>query len=446
MPVKSKARSQKSRPGIMDKLKSRKAHVVIIGQGYVGLPLAREVGEAGLKVTGFEIRKDLIKSLNAGVSHIPDVPSKALAALVKKGLYHATSDSSVMADADVVCICVPTPLSKTKDPDVSFILSSVETLAKHLHPQMLVVLESTTYPGTTEELIKPELEASGLKAGKDFYLAFSPERVDPGNPVYGTRNTPRIVGGHTPACMDVARAFYEQFIDSVVAVSSTQCAEMVKLLENTFRSVNIGLVNEVALMCDRLKIDVWEVIDAAATKPFGFMRFYPGPGLGGHCIPVDPHYLSWKLRSLNYYARFIELAGDINTHMPEYVVERIGRALNARQKAVSGTRVLVLGVAFKRDIDDIRESPSLDVLRLLERDGAQVKYHDPYVPQVSLDGMKLKSVPLTKAELGRSDIVVILTDHTNVDYNQVVADAKLVFDARNATGKVRNGRNKIIKL
>ena len=446
MPVKSKPRSGKSLPGILEKLRTRRAHVVIIGQGYVGLPLAREVGEAGMKVTGYEIKKSIVKALSAGVSHIPDVPSSAIAALVKKGLYHCTSDSAVMANADVVCICVPTPLSKTKDPDVSFILSSVETLAKHLHPQMLVVLESTTYPGTTEELIKPSLEQGGLKVGKDFYLAFSPERVDPGNPVYGTKNTPRIVGGSTPACIEVARAFYEQFIDSVVPVSSTQCAEMVKLLENTFRSVNIGLVNEVALMCDRLKIDVWEVIDAAATKPFGFMRFYPGPGLGGHCIPVDPHYLSWKLRSLNYYARFIELAGDINTHMPEYVLDRIARALNERQKAVSGTRVLVLGVAFKRDIDDIRESPSLDVLRLLERDGAHVKYHDPYVPQVSLDGTQLKSVPLTKAELGRADLVVILTDHTCVDYNQVVAHSNLIFDARNATGKVRSGRHKIIKL
>jgi UDP-N-acetyl-D-glucosamine dehydrogenase len=446
MPVKSKPRSGKSRPGILEKLRTRRAHVVIIGQGYVGLPLAREVGEAGMKVTGYEIKKSIVKSLSAGISHIPDVPSSAIAALVKKGLYHCTSDSAVMANADVVCICVPTPLSKTKDPDVSFILSSVETLAKHLHPQMLVVLESTTYPGTTEELIKPSLEQGGLKVGKDFYLAFSPERVDPGNPVYGTKNTPRIVGGTTPACIEVARAFYEQFIDSVVPVSSTQCAEMVKLLENTFRSVNIGLVNEVALMCDRLKIDVWEVIDAAATKPFGFMRFYPGPGLGGHCIPVDPHYLSWKLRSLNYYARFIELAGDINTHMPEYVLDRIARALNERQKAVSGTKVLVLGVAFKRDIDDIRESPSLDVLRLLERDGAHVKYHDPYVPQVSLDGTQLKSVPLTKTELGRADLVVILTDHTCVDYNQVVAHSNLIFDARNATGKVPSGRHKIIKL
>lgn len=446
MPAKSKPRTGKSGPGVLEKIRTRRAHIVIIGQGYVGLPLAREVADSGMKVTGYEIRKDVVKSLNAGVSHIADVSSAHLAQLVKKGLYRATTDSAVMAEADCVCICVPTPLSKTKDPDVSFILNSVETLAPHLHPQMLVVLESTTYPGTTEELIRPSLEAGGLRVGKDFFLAFSPERVDPGNPVYGTKNTPRIVGGATPACMEVARAFYEQFIDKVVPVSSTQCAEMVKLLENTFRSVNIGLVNEVALMCDRLKIDVWEVIDAAATKPFGFMRFYPGPGLGGHCIPVDPHYLSWKLRSLNYYARFIELAGDINTHMPEYVVDRIARVLNEHQRAISGSRILVLGVAFKRDIDDVRESPSVDVLRLLARDGAQVKYHDPYVPKVSLDDTQLESVPLSKSQLAEADIVVILTDHTQVDYHEVVAQAKLVFDARNATGKVKSGRERIVKL
>jgi UDP-N-acetyl-D-glucosamine dehydrogenase len=446
MPAQAKPRSGKAVPGVLEKIRARKAHVVIIGQGYVGLPLAREVGESGMKVTGYEIRKDIVKALNAGVSHIADVPSSAVADLVKKGRYQATTDSAVMAEADCVCICVPTPLSKTKDPDVSFILNSVETLARHMHPQMLIVLESTTYPGTTEELIRPSLEQGGLKVGKDFYLAFSPERVDPGNPVYGTKNTPRIVGGATPACIEVAKAFYEQFIDSVVPVSSTQCAEMVKLLENTFRSVNIGLVNEVALMCDRLKIDVWEVIDAAATKPFGFMRFYPGPGLGGHCIPVDPHYLSWKLRSLNYYARFIELAGDINTHMPEYVVDRIARVLNLHQRATSGSRILVLGVAFKRDIDDIRESPSLDVLRLLERDGAHLSYHDPYVPRVTLDGTQLESVPLTKTELASADMVVILTDHSNVDYQQVVTHSKLVFDARNATGKVKGGKNKVVKL
>jgi UDP-N-acetyl-D-glucosamine dehydrogenase len=431
---------------VLEKIRTHSAHVVVIGQGYVGLPLAQEVAEAGMNVTGFEIRDSLVKELNRGHSHIADVPSSTLAAMIKKGHYKATTDPGIMASADCVCICVPTPLSKTKDPDVSFILNSVETLAKNLRPEMLIVLESTTYPGTTEELIRPSLEAGGLKAGKDFYLAYSPERVDPGNPVYGTKNTPRIVGGATPKCIEVAKAFYEQFIDSVVTVSSTQCAEMVKLLENTFRSVNIGLVNEVALMCDRLKIDVWEVINAAATKPFGFMRFYPGPGLGGHCIPIDPHYLSWKLRSLNYSARFIELAGDINTHMPEYVVERIGRALNERKKAINGSRILVLGVAFKRDIDDVRESPSVDVINLLDHDGAVVSYHDPYVSVLEVDGGIKKSVKLTDAALRRADMVVILTDHSAVDYHHVVEQASLVFDSRNATAKVRTGRRKIVKL
>jgi len=447
MATRNKAAARKKPAlSLIEKIAVKKARVVVIGQGYVGLPLAREVCEAGLSVTGFDINAAVVKKLNAGKSHISDVPTPVLARMLKSGRYHATTDPSVMADADCICICVPTPLSKTKDPDVSFILSAVETVVRYLHPQMLVVLESTTYPGTTEELIRPSLEAGGLKTGKDFYLAFSPERVDPGNPVYGTKNTPRIVGGSTPACLKVAKAFYEQFIDHVVPVSSTQSAEMVKLLENTFRSVNIGLVNEVALMCDRLKIDVWEIIDAAASKPFGFMRFYPGPGLGGHCIPIDPHYLSWKLRSLNYYARFIELAGDINTHMPEWVVERIARALNARKKAIRGSRILVLGVAYKRDIDDVRESPSLDVINLLEREGAKVSYHDPHVASVMLDGGIKQSVKLTEAALHRSNCTVILTDHSTFDYEWIVKQSDLVFDTRNATARVRTNRQKIVKL
>jgi len=447
MATRNKAAARKKPAlSLFEKIAGKKARVVVIGQGYVGLPLAREVCEAGLSVTGFDINAAVVKKLNAGKSHISDVPTPVLARMLKSGRYHATTDPSVMADADCICICVPTPLSKTKDPDVSFILSAVETVVRYLHPQMLVVLESTTYPGTTEELIRPSLEAGGLKTGKDFYLAFSPERVDPGNPVYGTKNTPRIVGGSTPACLKVAKAFYEQFIDHVVPVSSTQSAEMVKLLENTFRSVNIGLVNEVALMCDRLKIDVWEIIDAAASKPFGFMRFYPGPGLGGHCIPIDPHYLSWKLRSLNYYARFIELAGDINTHMPEWVVERIARALNARKKAIRGSRILVLGVAYKRDIDDVRESPSLDVINLLEREGAKVSYHDPHVASVMLDGGIKQSVKLTEAALHRSNCTVILTDHSTFDYEWIVKQSDLVFDTRNATARVRTNRQKIVKL
>lgn len=441
-----KTTSRKPAKGLVEKLQDKTARVVVIGQGYVGLPLAREVAEAGLNVTGFDINADVVARLNQGKSHIADVPTPVLKKIIKSGHYRATTDPSIMADADCICICVPTPLSKTKDPDVSFILNAVETVVTYLHPQMLVILESTTYPGTTEELIRPSLEAGGLRAGKDFYLAFSPERVDPGNPVYGTKNTPRIVGGSTPECLKVARAFYEQFIDNVVCVSTTQSAEMVKLLENTFRSVNIGLVNEVALMCDRLKIDVWEIIDAAATKPFGFMRFYPGPGLGGHCIPIDPHYLSWKLRSLNYYARFIELAGDINTHMPEWVVDRIARALNHHKKAIRGSKVLVLGVAYKRDIDDVRESPSLDVINLLEREGAKVSYHDPHVASVMLDGGLKKTVKLTEAALKNADCTVILTDHTSYDYNWIVKHSQLVFDTRNATAKVKSNRTRIEKL
>lgn len=447
MATKTKTVKQPARTGgLIDKIESRTANVLIIGQGYVGLPLAKEVAEAGMNVTGYDIKPDVVANLNQGRSHIADVPDEALQKIIKEQRYRATSDPSVLADADCVCICVPTPLSKTKDPDVSFILSAVETVVRYLHPQMLVVLESTTYPGTTEELIRPSLEAKGLKAGKDFYLAFSPERVDPGNPTYGTKNTPRIVGGSTPECLRVARAFYEQFIDAVVPVSSTQSAEMVKLLENTYRSVNIGLVNEVALMCDRLKIDVWEIIDAAASKPFGFMRFYPGPGLGGHCIPIDPHYLSWKLRSLNYYARFIELAGDINTHMPEWVMERIARALNEQKKSIRGSKIIVLGVAYKRDIDDVRESPSLDVINLLERGGATVTYNDPHVRSIALDGGVMKSTELSEAVMKQADCTVVLTDHTSYDYEWIVKHSPLVFDTRNATAKVESGREKIVKL
>lgn len=431
---------------VVEKIRNGAAHVVVIGQGYVGLPLAHELARSGMKVTGFDISEGLVKKLNRGISHIPDIPSRDVAAMLKSGRYRASADPKIMATADCVCICVPTPLSKTKDPDVSYILSAVEMVARHLHPQMLIILESTTYPGTTEELIRPSLEEKGLKAGKDFFLAYSPERVDPGNPVYGTKNTPRIVGGSTAACSEVAQVFYEQFIDEVVIVTSTQAAEMVKLLENTFRSVNIGLVNEVALMCDRLKIDVWEIIDAAATKPFGFMRFYPGPGLGGHCIPIDPHYLSWKLRSLNYFARFIELAGDINSHMPEYVVERLSRALNDRKKTIRASNILVLGVAFKRDINDVRESPSIDVIELLDRGGAKLSFHDPYVNKISLDRGVMSGVKLTDAVLKKADCTIILTDHTEIDYARVVRLSKLVFDTRNATGKVKTGRKKIVKL
>ncbi len=429
------------------KLQNRTATVAIIGLGYVGLPLAVEVAQAGLNVIGFEISEKKVANVNSGHSDIDDIGDGVLAPLVKSGKIKATLDPRALEAADCVAICVPTPLSKTKDPDVSFIVAAVETVLPHLHKDMLVVLESTTYPGTTEELIRPKLESGGLKAGIDFYLAFSPERVDPGNPKYGTRNTPRIVGGTTAQCTRIAKAFYSIFLDSVVTVSSTQAAETVKLLENTFRSVNIGLVNEVAQMCDRLNLDVWEIIDAAATKPFGFMPFYPGPGLGGHCIPIDPHYWSWKLKSLNYYARFIELAGDINSHMPEYVVDRIARALNEEGKALRGSNIIVLGVAYKRDISDVRESPSLDVIRLLHVSGAKVTYADPHVPSLKMeDGSLMHAITPTDELLVKSDCVAILTDHSAFDYSNICAKSHLVFDSRNATKNVPRGVGRVRKL
>jgi len=428
------------------KIKNRTAVVGVIGMGYVGLPLAVELGREGFEVIGIDINPDRVNRINSGRSDIDDVTDEDLKPLVKRGRIKATTDFSLLKKVDCVTICVPTPLSKTKDPDVSYILAAVKEVQKFLHPGQLVILESTTYPGTTEELILPILAQTGLKVGKDFFLAFSPERVDPGNKKYTTKNTPRVVGGITPLCTRIAKLFYEQTITQAVPVSSTKSAEMVKLLENTFRSVNIALVNEVALMCDKLKIDVWEIIDAANTKPFGFMPFYPGPGLGGHCIPIDPHYLSWKLKSLNYYARFIELAGDINSHMPEYVVERICRALNEREKSLKGSRILVLGVAYKRDIKDVRESPALDVIKLLQNAGAEVKYNDPHVPSIRLDDSEMKSVKVTRKLLQRSDCVAIVTDHSAYDYDFIVRNAPLVMDTRNATKNVKHNREKIVKL
>ncbi len=432
---------------LKNRIIEKRAHVVVVGLGYVGLPLAAGFAREGFRVTGLDVSEEKITLVNRGESDIADVPSDELRPLVETELLRATTDPAIIQDADCVSICVPTPLSKTKDPDVSYILEAVESIKKHLHPGMLVVLESTTYPGTTEELIRPKLEETGLKVGQDFYLAFSPERVDPGNPVYKTKNTPRIVGGTTPECSEIARVFYEQFIDKVVTVSSTKAAEMVKLLENTFRSVNIGLVNEVALMCDRLGLNVWEIIDAAATKPFGFMRFYPGPGLGGHCIPIDPHYLSWKLKSLNYYARFIELAGDINSRMPEYVVELISRSLNKHaQKAIAGAKVFALGVAYKRDISDTRESPALDVIQLLLQRGAEVEYADPFVPEIHTDNGNLTQVDITPERLQACDCAVILTDHSSFDYYQICSQASLVVDTRNATRGITNASATIITL
>ena len=431
---------------LIDRIKDKSATIGVIGLGYVGLPLAVEFAKAGFHVTGFDILADKVKMINAGKSYIDDISDDHLTSVVKSGYLRATTDDAPLANMDCVSICVPTPLSKTKDPDISFILASLDWVRKHLHRDMLIVLESTTYPGTTVEVIQPKLEESGLKVGRDFYLAFSPERVDPGNPVYTTMNTPRVVGGTTKKCTEVAKLYYEQVIPNIYPVSSTQAAEMVKLLENTFRSVNIGLVNEMAVMCDRLGLDVWEIIDAAATKPFGFMRFYPGPGLGGHCIPIDPHYLSWKLKSLNYYARFIELAGDINSHMPEWVVDRITSLMNKQGKAVKGAKVVVLGIAYKRDIQDVRESPALDVIRLLENLGAKLKYHDPYVPQIKWHDGLLKSTKLTATLLSDADLVVIVTDHTCFDYQWIVDNARLVFDTRNATSKVTKNRSKIACL
>lgn len=428
---------------LLEKIKNRKAKVGIIGLGYVGLPLAVEYAEEGFSVIGLDILKEKVAMVNAAKSYIDDIPDSRLTALVKSGKLLATTDPAQIKKMDTVSICVPTPLSKTKDPDISYILSAVKWIKKYLKKEMLIILESTTYPGTTEDMILPLLESSGLKVGRDFYLAFSPERIDPGNPVFATKNTPRVVGGITPRCTKAAKLFYEQVIENVVPMSSTKAAEMVKLLENTFRAVNIGLVNEVALMCDRLKINVWEIIDAAASKPFGFMPFYPGPGLGGHCIPIDPHYLSWKLKSLNYYARFIELAGDINSRMPEYVVERIRRALNNKTKAIKKSKILVLGVSYKKDIMDTRESPALDVIKLLHEGGARIYFNDPQVLEIKLNNLKLKSSRLTKAILKSADLVVILTDHSDYDYKKIVENARLIFDTRNATRDVVTNRKKI---
>lgn len=435
---------------LLEKIRDHTAVVGIIGQGYVGLPLAAEFAAKGFMTYGIDSNPNKVRLVNAGQSDIDDVKNDDLAPLVKSKKLKATTDYAILKKCDCISICVPTPLSKTKDPDVSYIIRAVEGLKPYLYRPhsegVLVVLVSTTYPGTTEELILPLLTNHRFKVGRDFFLAFSPERVDPGNPVYTTKNTPRIVGGITKHCAEVARAFYSTIIEQVQVVSSTRAAEMVKLLENTFRSVNIGLVNEVALMCDRLKIDVWEIIEAAATKPFGFMPFYPGPGLGGHCIPIDPHYLSWKLKSLNYYARFIELAGDINSHMPEYVVERISRVLNEHKKSLKGAKIVVLGIAYKRDIKDIRESPALDVIRLLEERGASVIYNDPYVPEIKWEDGHRQSAPLNPTLLKSATCVAILTDHKVYDYNWVVKNSRLVMDTRNATREVTSGRIKIVKL
>jgi UDP-N-acetyl-D-glucosamine dehydrogenase len=431
---------------LLQKIEKRSARIGVIGMGYVGLPLAVEFARAGFQVVGYDVSERVVTLINDGKSHIADVPASAVAALVKNGLIEATTDDTRLGEVDAISIAVPTPLAKTRDPDMSYVLSAVETVARNAHAGQVIVLESTTYPGTTRELLPPKLEERGLVVGKDVFVAFSPERVDPGNERWNTKNTPKVVGGITPACTDVATALYAACVDRVVPVTSPEAAELTKLLENTFRSVNIGLVNEMAIVCDKLKVNVWEVIEAAATKPFGFMKFTPGPGIGGHCIPLDPHYLAWKMRTLNYKTRFIDLASEINSDMPRYVVAKVADALNDERKAVNGSRVLVLGIAYKKDIDDMRESPALDVMRLLEELGAEVVYHDPYVPSFQENGVRHEGVALTDKELDRADAVVIVTDHASVDYQRVVNRASVVVDTRNATGRVIPGRARIVAL
>jgi len=415
---------------LLAKTKDRSALCGVVGLGYVGLPLVMEFVRAGYSVIGFDVSQKVVDLLNGGRSHIKDVPASAVAEAVRSGKFVATTDLTRLREPDAISICVPTPLSKTKDPDVSYVLAATEAAKQALRRGQLVILESTTYPGTTRELMLPALEATGLKVGEDFFLAFSPERVDPGNAKWNTHNTPKVVGGITPACLQVATALYQPAIEKLVPVSSTEAAELVKILENTFRSVNIGLVNEMAIVCDKLGVDVWEVIEAAATKPFGFMKFTPGPGVGGHCIPLDPHYLAWKMRTLNYKTRFIELAGELNAAMPEYWIGKLADRLNDAGKSVRGSTVLVLGVAYKKDIDDIRESPALDVIRLLHQRGATVCYHDPFVSKVKEDGLELASVPLNAATLEKVDCVIVVTDHSNVDYGLVAKHARAVVDTR----------------
>ncbi|HEV2985118.1 MAG TPA: nucleotide sugar dehydrogenase [Vicinamibacterales bacterium] len=422
----------------LERIRARKARVGVIGLGYVGLPLAVEFAHAGFDVTGFDVDAVKTDQINAGKSYIPDVADADLAACVRGGTLRATTDMTALGAMDAIDICVPTPLRKTKDPDLSYVVMAVEAVAATLRRGQLVILESTTYPGTTDEVVQPMLEAKGLEADVDFFLAFSPERVDPGNQQFNTKNIPKIVGGVGPASTEVAAALYGATVQHVVPVSSTRVAEMVKLLENTFRAVNIGLVNEIALMCNKMDIGVWEVIDAAKTKPFGFMPFYPGPGLGGHCIPIDPFYLSWKARQTGFECRFIELAGQINSSMPHFVVDRVADALNSRRKSINGSSIHLVGVAYKRDVNDMRESPALDVLELLAKRGAQLSYSDPFVPELTYAGRVMASVDLAAAVATALDCAVICTDHTGFDYDGLVNSGTLVVDTRNAL-KQRQG-------
>ena len=427
---------------LQEKLRSKTARVGVVGLGYVGLPLVVEYAKAGFHVTGIDLSHSKVDQINSGKSYIADISDDVLGPLVADGRVRATTDFSVVSELDTVNICVPTPLRKTKDPDMSYIVSATQEIAQHFHKGMLIILESTTYPGTTDELVLPMLEKSGLKVGEDFFLCFSPERVDPGNAKFQTHNIPKVVGGTTPACTQIGHLFYSQALETVVPVSSTQVAEMVKLLENTFRMINIGLANEIAIMCDGMGINVWEVIEAAATKPFGFMPFYPGPGLGGHCIPIDPFYLSWKSKQAGIEARFIELAGHINGQMPHFVVNKVQNALNDHSKSVRGAKIHIVGVSYKKNIDDVRESPALDIMLLLERRGALLTYSDPHVPSLRLESGTLQSQPISNA--GEADCVVIVTDHTAFDYPELLNQSKLVVDTRNALKSMVS--EKIVRL
>jgi UDP-N-acetyl-D-glucosamine dehydrogenase len=433
---------------LLEKIRAREAKVGVVGLGYVGLPLGMAFADAGFGVVGLEVDQKKVDRVNAGESYIKHIPSTPLKKLVVEQKLRATLDFSVVKGLDCVVICVPTPLTAAREPDVSFIVATGEALAPHVRPGQLFVLESTTYPGTTDEVLKPILERGGLKAGKDFFLAFSPEREDPGNPNFNTKTIPKIVGGFSPGCLEAAQALYGSALKNVVPVSGTRVAELAKLLENIFRCVNIALVNELKMLCDRMHLDVWEVIHAASTKPFGFMPFYPGPGLGGHCIPIDPFYLTWKARQYEFPTKFIELAGEVNVGMPYYVVQKTMEGLNERGKAIKGSRILVLGAAYKKDVDDMRESPSLRIISLLQERGARIEYHDPYVTHLRKGhgcDLEMSSVPLTDASLAQYDAVVVATDHSCVDYEWLVKGSKLVVDSRNATKDVKQGREKILK-
>ncbi len=430
---------------LLEKIDRREARVGVIGLGYVGLPLAVEFARAGFSVLGIDTDASKVAALAVGESYIPDLHADGLHGLVAEGKLAASQVYDAIAELDAISICVPTPLRKTRDPDMSYVVSAAEQIGEHLRPGMLIVLESTTYPGTTTEVVLPRMLSNGFTAGEDVFVAFSPERIDPANPTYGVCNTPKVIGGVTPACTEVAVALYATVVQQVVPVSSTQSAEMVKLLENTFRAVNIGLINEITIMCDKLGVDVWEVIAAAKTKPFGYMPFYPGPGLGGHCIPIDPLYLSWKLKSLNFNARFIELADEINTNMPRYVVGKVTEALNEDSKPVRGSKVLILGVAYKADVDDVRESPAIDIIQLLQQQGAAVSYHDPHVADLRFDDIEMCSAEYAVATLAAADCVLIVTDHSAYDWNEILENAQLVVDTRNATAALQ-GRARVVKL